>query len=69
MRIDTLSIRPIWEELDVLDHRRARLHEILSLGLVSPEMQEQLRVSLADVERRIEQLMADAEPVAVRRAA
>jgi hypothetical protein len=69
MRIDILSIRPIREELDVLDHRRARLYEILELRLVSPEMQAQLQLSLADVERRIEQLTAEADPVAVRRAA
>jgi len=69
MRIDALSIRPIGAELDVLDHRRARLHEILDLGLVSPEMQDHLRATLADVERRIEQLTAEAEPAATRRAA
>lgn len=69
MRIDTFSIRPIRAELDVLDHRRARLLEILDLGLVSAEMQHHLRISLDEVERRIDQLTAEAEPAAVRMAA
>ena len=48
--MDVVPLRDEWERLD---HRRARLREILELGWVSAEMQAQIRQSLAEIDERL----------------
>ncbi len=48
-----MNIMPLRGELETLDHRRARVEEILELGLVSQELESHLRQTLAEIDRRI----------------
>jgi hypothetical protein len=41
------------EELESLDMKWARLHDIVSSGMVSPEVQRNLRQTLEEIERRM----------------
>ena len=44
---------PLRDERDILDHRRARLTELLAAGAASAELRAQLRGALAEVEERL----------------
>lgn len=52
------SGQSIWRELELLDYRRERIEMLLSEGIVSPEMETQLRQTLAAIDRETESLKA-----------
>lgn len=59
----------IWRELELLEYRRERIELLLSDRIVSPEMESQLRQTLALVDQEIESLKANRFTPAYRQAA
>lgn len=44
---------PLRDQRDILEHRRARLTELLASGAASAELRAHLQAALADVEERL----------------
>lgn len=53
-----MRIRPVEVsgELEILDHRRARLRDLLDLGFVTPDLQKEIARQLAEVEMKMWEL-------------
>jgi len=64
-----MSIFPLRDELERLDHRRTRLQEILAQETVSEELQAHIRRSLGEIDRRMSELRSQQAASHGRRAA